>query len=441
MPPSQHRPMPAPNRKPVLRRPPTKVRSRRPPSLRTLLLLTAAALLLPACQSAPPPAPPGPDYGRPLSPGAPALRKVDPADWPALPDHAPPDFLTALRRSADWYTKPSTQQFFPIADVTHDQAHASTRAMLNLLESTGGSIGGIEQQLREQFDLYMSVGWDGSGEVLFTGYYSPVFRARLEPTGEFQYPLYKRPPDLVTDPATGRVLGQRFPTTDENIDATRDKLAPYPTRRTLETTDRLRGLELVYLPSRLDAYFIEVNGSAKLILPGGETMYVGYAGTNGHNYTSIGKLLVEDGKLRRGEVSIQGIRRYFRLNPTELDYYIQRNDRFVFFQEYGPEVWPAGALGFRVTAYHSLATDKSLFPRGMPMLVDTSIPTRGGGTERFKQFMLDQDAGGAIRAPGRADIYMGQGSVAEAVAGRQAYTGRMYYFVLKPRYVSQWIGQ
>ena len=409
-------------------------------------LVLVLALLLSACQSAPPPAPPGPDFGRPLAPGAPALVHVDPANWPQLPDHAPPDLLTALRRSAEWYTKPSTRQFFPIANVTHEQAHASTLAMLELLESAGGSLRAIEPELREQFDLYMSVGWDGSGEVLFTGYYSPVFRARLEPTGEFQYPLYQRPPDLITDPATGEVLGQRFPDStvaDASSPAarTRDKLSPYPTRRTLETTDRLRGLELVYLPSRLDAYFIEVNGSAKLILDGGETLYVGYAGTNGHPYTSIGKLLVEDGRIERGGVSIAALRRYFRLHPEDLDRYIRQNDRFVFFQEYGPDVWPAGALGFRVTAYHSLATDKSLFPRGMPMLVDTRIPVRGGGTEAFRQLMADQDAGGAIRAPGRADIYMGQGSVAEAVAGRQAYTGRMYYFVLKPRYVSQWLGR
>jgi len=44
---------------------------------------------------------------------------------------------------------------------------------------------------------------------------------------------------------------------------------------------------------------------------------------------------------------------------------------------------------------------------------------------------LDQDAGGAIRAPGRCDVYMGQGETAGKLAGQTYQEGRLYYLFLK----------
>jgi len=52
--------------------------------------------------------------------------------------------------------------------------------------------------------------------------------------------------------------------------------------------------------------------------------------------------------------------------------------------------------------------------------------------------MLDQDAGGAIRTPGRADIYLGIGESAGEIAGRQSHVGRLYYILLKPERVAAW---
>ena len=122
------------------------------------------------------------------------------------------------------------------------------------------------------------------------------------------------------------------------------------------------------------------------------------------------------------------IRRYFREHPGELDGYIQRNDRFVFFQAYDGTRWPAGSLGFKVTPGRTLATDKAVYPRGGAVLVSTTTPDG----ERFDRLMLDQDTGGAIRAPGRADIYFGVGRDAEELAGSMAAEGRLYYLFLKP---------
>ncbi|HIB02179.1 MAG TPA: murein transglycosylase, partial [Phycisphaerales bacterium] len=103
----------------------------------------------------------------------------------------------------------------------------------------------------------------------------------------------------------------------------------------------------------------------------------------------------------------------------------------MFFREYEGGNWPAGSLGVPVTAERSIATDKKIFPRGGVVLVDTTVRSLTGEKQPFKQFMVDQDTGGAIRAPGRADLFMGIGPTAGIRAGEQFAEGNLYYIFLK----------
>ncbi len=382
-----------------------------------LCLLAAILLATPGCKRA---TVEPPDYSRPLPPGMSALRLVtDPARMPDLSAAArqmtDPGFQQALAGSLEWYDIPSTQDFFPVAGISHVHAHTSAYAMQQIAQA-----GGVLNQLQSDFDVYESVGYDGSGIVFYTGYYSPVFKASRTRSPGFNYPLYQRPADLSSDPRTGEVIGS------------------YPSRSQIEDAGMLAGTELVYLPSRLDAYIVQVNGSAKLEMTDGSVMYVGFAATNGHEYTSIGRELVKDGKISADRLSLPTLRAYFQSNPGELDGYIRRNDRFVFFREYSGDTWPAGSLGFKVTPRRSLATDKAIFPRGCVVLVTTDRGPSGGWALPSAQLMLDQDTGGAIRAPGRGDIYFGIGPSAESNAGRQAAEGRMYYLLLKRDRVQAW---
>jgi membrane-bound lytic murein transglycosylase A len=272
-----------------------------------------------------------------------------------------------------------------------------------------------------QFDLYESVGWDGSGEVLFTGYCAMDFDASRTRSSEFSFPLYTRPADLVIDEKTGKVLGQRVGS----------ELRPYPTRRQIEESGMLAGTELVYVRSALDAYFIQVNGSAKLWLDDGGVMYLGYSGTNGRPYTGLGATMIKRGIVDPSRVGLPFIRDYYKTNPQDVLDMIRENDRYVFFTAYESGKWPAGSLGFRVTEKRTIATDKDVFPRGGAVIVDTRIPTFGRSFEPFTQLMFDQDTGGAIKAPGRGDLYMGEGAAAGLIAGRQYQEGRLYYLFLK----------
>src|SRR6185437_14521537 len=112
-------------------------------------------------------------------------------------------------------------------------------------------------------------------KVLFTGYFTPTYEANPTRGGPYQWPLYKRPRDLVSD-ATTDTAGQR---------AADGSLSPYYTRQEIES-GTLAGDELVWLTSRWNAYVITVQGSARLHLPDGKIMEVGYAGSNGYAYVS-----------------------------------------------------------------------------------------------------------------------------------------------------------
>lgn len=384
-----------------------------------------------------PPTPP--DYTRPLEPGERSLRLV--TDETQRPDIlalatqlADPDFIESLRLSAGWYDKPSSTSYFAsdASGISHVHAMVSAQTLLYLVESSA-TTEEAAAQIDSLFDVYQTVGWNKQGDVLFTGYYSPQFTASLERTGPYQFPLYTRPADLRSDPISGEVFGRETDT---------GQTVPYYTRSEIESQSLLKGTELVYLPRRLDAYTIEVNGSAKLDLTNGETLYIGHAGTNGLKYTSIGRELIKDGKLDKNTVSMPTIRQFFLDNPEELNRYIARNDRFVFFKEYeNPEQWPGGAIGVRVNAMRSLATDKNVYPPGAMVLVQTGTKNRTGTIAPIQQLVFDQDAGGAILAPGRADFYFGIGPAAEAKAGELAVEGTMYYFFLKRDLVQGWFDQ
>jgi membrane-bound lytic murein transglycosylase A len=374
----------------------------------------------------------------------------NPTDGPALirlgPNDPVPDVAAAYERrdfyldrsvneSIGWFQKPSSRQWFPFKNQgtaeqisTHEQAAASVIAFQDLL-ATSKSPEEFRSRFLEMFDVWQSVGYNQDRDVLFTGYYSPTFKASRSPDGRFRHALYTRPADLVSDPTTGQPLGRRMAD---------GSLAKWPGRAEIESSGMLKGTELVYLESPLDVYIVQVNGSAKLEMPDSSVMYVGYAGKTDGQYVGLGKSMMEEGLLKKSELSLAAIRRYYKTNPSAVDALINRNNSYVFFQEYPREAWPAGSLGTRVNENATIATDKTIFPRGGLVMVDTRANTFTRGLIEYKNFMLDQDTGGAIRAAGRADLYMGAGAAAELLAGGQYATGKMYYFFLKPEHVSKY---
>lgn len=275
----------------------------------------------------------------------------------------------------------------------------------------------LQAAVQREFVFYQSVGNDGWGKVLFSAYYEPIYEASRVQTPEYRYPIYRIPPNL-------------------------DNWSwPHPTRKQLEGEDglqapksRLAGLELFWLKDRWQAYQIHIQGSAKLRLPDGSLTSVNYAGNTRRNYVSIGWELSEDGKMELEKVTMPAIREYFRQHPEEENDYMSRDNSFVFFKESGGR--PAqGSISVPLSAERSIATDKSLMPPGALALINTSIPTFNNAGDLkdlpISRYVLDQDAGGAIKTPGRVDYFLGTGDEPEQRAGVTRSYGQLYYLLLK----------
>jgi membrane-bound lytic murein transglycosylase A len=394
-------------------------------SARAVLLATLACVpaLLGGCRTTSEAAP---DYERELRAGEVALHPVQPGTEPDLEAawmRRDQGLRNAVGQSLSWFAAPSSQQWWPYRttdrEITHQDAQRSVARFGELLDECA-SAEEFRRRVLEEFRIYETIGWNGRGTVLFTGYYAPEFDASPVRTARFTAPLYKRPADLVTDRTDGTPIGQRHP--DGSI-------TRYPTRAEIEASRMFDGNELVWLETPLDAYVVQVNGSAKLTMPDGSVEYVGYDGKTDRRYTGLGTTLYDRGLIPKKD--LPAIYDLYRRNPAAVADAMLQNENFVFFRPYGGEDWPSGSLGRKVNGLASLATDKDVYPRGCVTYVDTEGIEVSGSTRPIQRFMLDQDTGGAIRAPGRADIYMGEGDDAETLAGGQYAEGRLYYFFLR----------
>lgn len=377
----------------------------------------AGAPLVPAITA------PLPAENTPAAPEILPLRPVDlstaAAVWPQLTrPEDPAAFIRAINYSLDYLASPKAvtdYDHYPIPAVTRNRVWESLRQLRTLVQQTSDDQS-WQQALAQHFELYAAAGHDGEGTVHFTGYFEPVYTASRIPTADYRYPLYRKPPDLDS------------------------WSSPQPTRLDLEGVDGLQGeqgplanLELVWLQDRLEAFLIQVQGSAKLQLTDDTTMSVGYAGRTDYPYTSIGRLLVTDGKLAADQLSLPNLIQYFQTHPEDLDRYLPQNQRFVFFRETAGGN-PTGTLSVPVTPGISIATDKTLLPPGAPALMALPLPELlpdGQWTVRdTNRLVLDQDTGGAIIGPGRVDLFTGTGAVAGELAGRINTNGQLYYLLV-----------
>ncbi|KQC06860.1 MAG: hypothetical protein APR62_00935 [Smithella sp. SDB] len=355
------------------------------------------------------------DYTRQLPPGELALRKI--TDSNQIPDYTRAcsnldGLKEAIVRSLSYMAKPSSKTFYPYGEITHEQAVRSLQE-LDKLVSFKLLPEQMNKVLREKFDTYISVGCDDQGTVLFTGYYTPIFDGSPVRTDRFQYPIYRTPEGLLKD-SDGTILGLR---------ASDGQVRQYPNRADIQKSNMLAGDELVWLDDAFEVYIVHVQGSAKIRMPDGQIKTIGYAAHNGWEYQSIRKKLIADGKFTEKDINMNAMIDYFKAHPDEIDTYVNENPRFVFFRFEEGE--PRGSLNEAVTPFRTIATDKSIYPRAMFAFAAVDLDTPVG-------FTLDQDTGGAIRAAGRCDVYMGVGDQAGELAGKTYREGRLYYLFIKP---------
>jgi membrane-bound lytic murein transglycosylase A len=285
-----------------------------------------------------------------------------------------------------------------------------------------------------RFDLIPSSGDADLETVLFTGYYQPVIEGSLAPTPEYAYPIYSMPADLTV---TDRVNFQPSQTAEKMIGRLQgDEFVPYYSRREIDELGSLRerGYEIAWVKNPVDLFFLHIQGSGILQLEDGRRLLVGYAGANGRPYRSIGRLLIDRGKIPQEEMSMQRLRRYLSDHPEEQNEIFSYNESYVFFRFL--QDGPLGNIEVPLTAGRSIATDARLFPKGALAFISTERPVLDAagelvGWRPFSRFVLNQDTGGAIRGPQRADLYFGTGAEAEGAAGYMNRPGKLYFLSLK----------
>lgn len=238
--------------------------------------------------------------------------------------------------------------------------------------------------------------------ALFTGYYEPELRGSRHKTDVFQFPLYTRPPEIQVG-------------------------VPWNTRAEIESgLLNGRGLELVWLENRVDAFFVHIQGAARIVLNDGSVMRVGFGGRNWHQYRSVGRDLARRGILNNSQLSMQGIRAWAGENPQAARLALHHNTSFIFFQELDipDELGPVGALQVPLTPMRSVAVDDDYTPLGAPVWIKMN-----GGAASLNQLMVAQDTGSAVNGAQRADIYYGSGAAAGDKAGLIRYSGQMITLV------------
>jgi membrane-bound lytic murein transglycosylase A len=261
----------------------------------------------------------------------------------------------------------------------------------------------------------------GPSGGFLTGYYEPELRGSRAPDARYQTPLFLRPPDMVTvelgefrDILKGERIAGRV---------VEGRLRPFPNRAAIEAGALAgRGLEFVWVDDAVDAFFLHIQGSGRVVLPNGQIVRVGYAAANGHAYTAIGRELIARGVLTREAVTMQSIRDWLAANPSEAKAVMATNASFVFFRELEGD-GPLGSQGVALTPGRSLAVDTRFVALGTPVWIDTVDPV--APETPLRRLMVAQDTGGAIRGPLRGDVFWGHGEAAAQRAGRMQSEARL----------------
>ena len=272
----------------------------------------------------------------------------------------------------------------------------------------------------EQAATFFRDGFDwvrvGNGKAFATGYYEPEIQGSRTPQPGYA-PIYMVPPDLVRctrpDGTTGRGRIEQTGT-----------CVPYYSRAEIEDGALAnKGLEIAWAADPVDLFFVEIQGSGRVVFPDGTSIRIGYADQNGLPYTAIGKLLRDRGILPPGGASMQAIKAWIAANPDQGRELMRENASYIFFRQLdGPE--PVGSLNVPLTPDGSVAADPKFVPLGAPVYLAVDRPEAYG-------LWVAQDVGGAIKGPNRFDTFWGGGAEATQIAGGMAANGVAYILLPK----------
>lgn len=365
-----------------------------------------------------------------------SLTLMKPEEVPALLDDLDSEsLLAAIDKSLLFYNRVPSESRYPLGEstCTAGELKDTLLALREILKNCGTDEC-RKTKILSNFDFYKAAGRDRKGTVLFTGYFQPVLQGSLEKSDAYPFPLYAPPEETVVihlGKFGGKYEGETLTGRISN-----GEVLPHYTREEIDGKKILQGrnLEIAWVADPVELFFMHIQGSGIMELPDGRTVRVGYARSNGHPFRGLAKVLRDRGKLSDREMSHEAVKNWLLDHPVESAEMMHQNPSYVFFRIMNGD--NVGSHNVPLTAGRSIATDPRHFPKGAPALIRLRKPAFSEDHSvdwvPFSRFVLNQDAGGAIKGAGRVDLYCGTGVEAEQFAGSIKEEGELY-FILKKR--------
>ncbi|MDQ1245102.1 MAG: rane-bound lytic murein transglycosylase [Campylobacterota bacterium] len=283
-----------------------------------------------------------------------------------------------------------------------------TRALYEELCKSGAEATDAKKFFMENFTPYKIDATDAKDDGLLTGYYEPLLKGSLTKKEPYVYPVYATPRDLIVVS-----LASQYPELQNyrlrgRYDGN-NKVVPYYSRK--ELSSRTLDADIIcYVDSRIELFFLEVQGSGRVLLDSGEVIYVGFDNLNGYKYSSIGKYLIDAGEITYAQASMKGIKNWCDANPARVDELLNHNESVIFFKKKDKPA--TGSLGVVLTPERSVAIDQRYLPLGSMLYMSAKIKEK-----ELNRIVMAQDTGGAIKGSVRADLFFGYGDEAGSRAG------------------------
>lgn len=266
-----------------------------------------------------------------------------------------------------------------------------------------------------------------------TSYFEPIINASFNKDSTYNEPLYGKPSDLLQidlsqfDPSligkkiTGRINGSEF--------------IPYRTRSEITESNA----PVLAYAKMGEALSLQIQGSGRLLMNDGKQYRALFSATNGRNFASVAKELINRGQLSSGTASADNITEWFeKTDPQTARDVINANPRTVFFKLKpikDPRKGPIGAQGVPLVAQASLAVDPNYYAYSVPIFLNANSPAlSNSNAQSFAKLVIAQDTGGAIKGPIRGDLFYGTGKDAGLNAGRISH--QTTWWVLLPNGVN-----
>ncbi len=376
-----------------------------------------------------------------------SLKKLEQREYPLFTDQFNfQDLIFSIDKSLEYFKKVPLERKYQYGKEVFNAAHLITSLeIFKTFLQQDPSTEDLNQFIKSKFIVYKAAG-NEEEQVLFTGYFEPTYEGSLIKSDVYKYPVYSIPDDLLEidlSAFSDQYKGKKRLVARVN-DANKT-IVPYYTREQINMIEDFdtRSEPVAWLKSRVDRFFLEIQGSGRVVFDNREEIRLHYAKSNGNAYQSIGRYLINKDEILKENMSMQAIREWLECNPDRMDEVLHHNGSFVFFQE--ESGGPYGCLGVEVTALRSIATDTGLFPKGALCFMLSKLPDPSNvnflsdinSVKDWKKasfFVLNQDTGGAIKGPARADLFCGNGEYAQFTAGHMNQYGRLFFLVLNPEF-------